>query len=140
MLKSHAETFDRLFGQICTNAASNIGSMVSLDFGGGAGEADMGLLIWFGNWTLTDRGAPLASSNSERTAIVYAIAGLVGSTVERFGVHEETGAARIWFDDRKRLTIRPSTIDPSEPWWIVYRRGDAVVEVGPGPSFSTPQG
>lgn len=140
MLKRHAEAFDGLVDQICTNAASNVGSIVSLDFGGPADPDSWGLLIWFGNWTLTDVGRQLASSTSERTAIVDAITGLVGSTVERFGVHEESGSARIWFDDGRRLTIRPSTFDPSEPWWIVYRRGEPVVEVGPGPSFRTPQG
>lgn len=137
----HAQAFDGMFGLACTGARSNIGSIFSLDFERDAEQPSTRLLVWFGDWYLTDQDHQVANSGSERTEIVSAIESLVGSTIERFGVHEESGRMRVWFSDGRTLTVHPSTYNPTAPWWILYDEGGRpVVEVGPGtPKFRTPE-
>lgn len=138
---SYAGVFDSLFDRRCTSVYSNVGSMVAIDLSKPdtlylAGHRT--LFIYFGEWVLRRSGQVVTSWKRPRDHLVENIQVIEGRTIERFGVHEESGACKCWFDQGLTLTVRPCTYDADASWWQISDEQGLLVKVGPGPSYSGP--
>lgn len=133
---SAARILDEFTGQVCSHVQSNVGSMVSLDFGT-SDPPDWGLFVHFGEWFLRLRGEPLTYWDAPREALVEAIAVVLGRRVLGVDFDDVSGDAEFRFSDELLLTIRPCTYDSEEPWWLLCRSGQVVLQAQPGPTFAT---
>jgi len=133
-----AAQIDQLVGQVCVWGRSNIGSMISLDFGSPAEvPAAHGFFVDGGEWTMQRGDHAVATWQSPRTELVAAVDGIVGTTVQDVTVDEQTGSVRLTMSDGLSLDVQRCTYDDDAPWWSVYRAGQLVLDVGPGHEASS---